>query len=105
MTPASCPTHYGTSTRPGPPEQPAASPVAAGNQKPRQASHGLSGLLHTGSLTALKEAFKEAMAACWDSVADLTGREMDQRGARLRYCLDRRPPLRSRHASRPRAAT
>ncbi|AEM88534.1 DUF6207 family protein [Streptomyces violaceusniger] len=57
------------------------------------------------SASAFKEAFKEAMAACWDSVADLTGREMDQHGARLRYCLDRRPPLCPRHASRPRAAT
>lgn len=51
-------------------------------------------------------AFKEAIAACWDTaIAELTAREMDQPGVRLRYYLDRRPLLGTLHASRTSATT
>ncbi|WP_246618409.1 DUF6207 family protein [Streptomyces javensis] len=46
-------------------------------------------------------AFQGAIAACWDSAtADLTDREMDQPGVRLRYYLNRRPRIGTDYASR-----
>ncbi|MFE9890666.1 DUF6207 family protein [Streptomyces scopuliridis] len=46
-------------------------------------------------------AFKEAIAACWEAAtADLTAREMDTPGVRLRYYLDRRPIIDTLRASR-----
>ncbi|MEU1791975.1 DUF6207 family protein [Streptomyces sparsogenes] len=51
-------------------------------------------------------AFKEAIAACWDiATADLTAREMDQPGVRLRYYLNRRPRIGTFYASRTNATT
>ncbi|MFI7104247.1 DUF6207 family protein [Streptomyces sp. NPDC050161] len=49
-------------------------------------------------------AFKEAIAACWKTAtADLTIREMDHPGIRLRYYLDRRPHGATLQESRTRA--
>ncbi|MGW3569609.1 DUF6207 family protein [Streptomyces sp. NPDC000941] len=51
-------------------------------------------------------AFQGAIAACWDTAtADLTAREMDQPGVRLRYHLNRRRRMGTLHASRTSAPT